>query len=51
MIWLWIYLGGVGLRAFLVHGALQSATTAWSVDRQVLGCLIWPISLLVNLKK
>lgn len=47
MILLWVYLGGVALRAFLCHGISQNPTVnKINLDQQVLGCIGWPLSLL-----
>lgn len=44
---LWFYLGGLILRAFLAHGALQNPTVkAVNLDGQVLSCILWPIGIL-----
>ncbi len=46
---LYVYLGGVLLRAFLLHGAFRNSDAHVKVDEGVIGCLIWPLMLVSTL--
>lgn len=49
---LWIYLGGLALRAFLAHGAMQNPTASQSdLDAQMISCILWPIALIKRIFK
>jgi hypothetical protein len=46
---LYVYLGGVALRAYLAHAAIISPLTKrWNLDAQMWGCILWPISMLLQ---
>lgn len=49
---LYVYVGGIVLRAVLTHGVVQNPhCEKGSVDGQMIGHILWPVALLLHVVK
>jgi hypothetical protein len=47
---IWVYLGGLALRAYLVQAAFRAPSVSkCDLDAQMISCIIWPITLVIRI--